>query len=111
MPSSLEPKSLTGIYVAFREGPCAFLAEPESPRHITPKMSPKRIGSRLGNFDTERHSIGSINDASVLDKESRRDWISLRIALFRKTNSEQISKPRLCVSFQFAFHRDVELQG
>ena len=40
-----------------------------------------------GSFDTERHSIGSTNDASVFGKQSRRARNSLCISFLRKTDA------------------------
>jgi len=45
-----------------------------------------------GKFDTDRHSMGSMNDASVLGKDSKRARSFLSIALLRKPNARQISK-------------------
>jgi hypothetical protein len=40
-----------------------------------------------GSFDTDRHSIGSTNDASVLGNESNRARISFCILFLRKTDA------------------------
>src|SRR5437588_12689404 len=59
----------------------------QSQRHITPNATeeilcgpPHKISQShsnpSGSFDTDRHSIGSTNDASVLGNESRRDRVS-----------------------------------
>ena len=45
-----------------------------------------------GSFDTDRQSIGSINDASVFGNDSNRARVSLCIAFLRKTKAGLISK-------------------
>ena len=49
-------------------------------------------GAPSGSLDTDRHSIGSINDACVLGNEAKRACIFRCIAFLRKTKAEQISK-------------------
>ena len=49
-------------------------------------------GAASGSLDTDRHSIGSINDACVLGNEARRACTFRCIAFLRKTKAEQISK-------------------
>src|SRR6266581_6361310 len=64
-------------HVASEVVPCVFLAAPHPQRHIMPSATeeilcggPHKISqihwSPPGSFDTDRHSIGSMNDASVL---------------------------------------------
>src|SRR5207244_835637 len=45
-----------------------------------------------GSFDTDRHSIGSMNDASLRANESKRARSFLSIGFLRKPNAGQISK-------------------
>lgn len=45
-----------------------------------------------GSFDTDKHSIGSINDAGVLGNKAKHAWIFRSIVFFSKTKAGQISK-------------------
>ena len=64
---------------------CVFVDEPAYQRHITPNVQIRAAPS--GSFDTDKHSIGSMKDASVRGSESRRARISLGIAFFSKTKA------------------------
>src|SRR5258707_13838285 len=86
-----------GNYVASELVPCVFLAAPHPQRHITPSATevlcggPHKISqihsNPSGSFDTDRHSIGSTNDASLLGNESNRARISFCILFLRKTDA------------------------
>ena len=81
---------LTHVVLGYRSR--ASVARPHPQRHITPSATeeilcggPHKISQThsfpSGNFDTERHSMGSMNDASVFGNESRRTLISFRTML------------------------------
>jgi hypothetical protein len=89
--------------VASEVVPCVFLAAPQPQRHITPSATeevlcggPHKISqiqpNPSGSFDTDRQSIGSTNDASILGSDIKRLPISARIVFFRKTLSNRRAK-------------------
>src|SRR5437588_406242 len=65
-----------------------FTASARYPSSLISQMH----GAPSGSLDTDRHSIGSINDACVLGNEAKRACIFRCIAFLRKTKAEQISK-------------------
>src|SRR6202030_2651657 len=67
-----------------------FTASARYPSSLIPQIH----GPPSGSLDTDRHSIGSINDACVLGNEAKRACIFRCIAFLRKTKAGQISIAR-----------------